>query len=319
MVERRIDSLELSRPVSLCTPDGRLDRAAIGWSRRPLQRCNLSGRRLRKKRWEFWGLVSRDAILQFTVADIDYAKFAAVTFIELAGGRRVEHGAFARGLALGDTVEDGAIEVPALGLAIAREHSGTRLDAKFSALGGARLDAEIFVEPAHESLNVVVPWSDALFQFTSKHIGRRARGRVTVDGKMFSFDDALAALDFGRGVWPYRAHWRWAVAQLPGGGFNLGAEWTRGTGATENGLFLDGTLHKISGERALTDLAAHGPGCDLRFTPKISRRVQLPLGLLSARLDWACGTWSGTLTADDGATLTLDGAPGWNEELRARW
>ena len=36
---------ELTTPVDLCTPDGALlNRAALGWSRRPLHRANLLGR-----------------------------------------------------------------------------------------------------------------------------------------------------------------------------------------------------------------------------------------------------------------------------------
>lgn len=41
---------ELTDPVTLCLPNGRLNLAAVGWSRNPLHRCNLTGRRLAKKR-----------------------------------------------------------------------------------------------------------------------------------------------------------------------------------------------------------------------------------------------------------------------------
>jgi len=33
----------LSAPVELCLPDGRLNPAAIGWTRRPLHTANLRG------------------------------------------------------------------------------------------------------------------------------------------------------------------------------------------------------------------------------------------------------------------------------------
>ena len=34
--------------------------------------------------------------------------------------------------------------------------------------------------PGHESLNVVIPWSDERFNFTSKHQARSAHGSLTV-------------------------------------------------------------------------------------------------------------------------------------------
>ncbi|MEV5398578.1 hypothetical protein AB0N26_20700 [Streptomyces cellulosae] len=35
---------EITSPVDLCLPDGRLNPAAVGWTRRPLHRANLRGR-----------------------------------------------------------------------------------------------------------------------------------------------------------------------------------------------------------------------------------------------------------------------------------
>jgi hypothetical protein len=43
---------EIVEPVDLCEPGGGLAEAAIGWSRRPLHRCNLPLRW--RKRWDWW-------------------------------------------------------------------------------------------------------------------------------------------------------------------------------------------------------------------------------------------------------------------------
>ena len=55
--------------------------------------------------------------------------------------------------------------------------------------------------------------------------------------------------DFGRGLWPYRSFWNWGVATGVQDGVriavNVGARWTTGTGVNENGILLDGRLHKI--------------------------------------------------------------------------
>lgn len=64
----------------------------------------------------------------------------------------------------------------------------------------------------HETLNVVIPWSDSLYQFASKHKARPAHGTLQVGGK-----------------------------------------WSVGTGATENGVFVDGRLSKIGRVRDAED------------------------------------------------------------------
>src|SRR5438034_712492 len=78
-------------PVALCRPDGRLDPAAVGWSRRPLHRCNLRGRWPRKKRWDFWGITTDTHFLAVTYGAADYLGTVAVAFLDYAVGRRVEH------------------------------------------------------------------------------------------------------------------------------------------------------------------------------------------------------------------------------------
>src|SRR3972149_4471969 len=62
---------ELTAPVLLCSPDGRLNRQAIGWSRHPLHRCNLPPSLARKKKWNYWAVTSNDLLVSATVADIE--------------------------------------------------------------------------------------------------------------------------------------------------------------------------------------------------------------------------------------------------------
>ena len=65
---------------------------------------------------------------------------------------------------------------------------------------------------------------------------------------------AWGVLDVGRGRWPYRTNWNWgggaghAAPEGPVVGLQLGGKWTEGTGATENGVIVDGRLTKIGVE-----------------------------------------------------------------------
>ena len=66
----------------------------------------------------------------------------------------------------------------------------------------------------HESLSVVIPWSDRRFQCTTKDNTRPATGSVRWDGREWTFDGpghAYGCLDFGRGKWQYRTVWNWTL------------------------------------------------------------------------------------------------------------
>ncbi|MFH2007238.1 MAG: DUF2804 domain-containing protein, partial [bacterium] len=253
---------ELTEPVALCDPEGRLNPEAVGWSRRPLHRCNLRGAWGRKKRWEYWCVTTEDLLLSVTYADLDYLGLATVLFHDLRTGRSAEKGVLipgAVGFRLSETVSGQSVRFrfPGLALDLVEEPDGTRLSVRFRNLRGQRLAADVLVQRPtdHETLNVVVPWSGGRFQFTSKQNTLPAVGEVTLDGRRFAFgphNQAFGCLDFGRGIWPTDTVWNWGSASgVQGGrtertvGLQLGGQWTDGTGQTENGLVVDGRLSKI--------------------------------------------------------------------------
>jgi len=247
----------------------------------------------------------------------------------------------ARAMRFPETVGGGDMHFEAadLQLSIAEQPAGTRLRAGFHTRAGRHLEAEVLVtRPAgHETLNVVIPWSDRCFQFTSKQNTRPALGSAVLDGKTYRFDagnHAYGCLDFGRGIWPYRTCWNWGAASgLQEGrvvGLNLGGQWTDGTGMTENGLCIDGRLHKISEplvwEYDRTDFrrpwrirAPQTRRVDLQFTPTIEESQRFELGLVGTELHWVLGHFNGTVVTDGGETLGAQQLLGWAEEHRARW
>jgi hypothetical protein len=334
---------ELHTNVALCTRRGELDPAAVGWSRRPLHDGALPAGFPRRKRWEYWGVLTERHMLSVCVADIDYAGLGFVSVVSLHDGRAFDAlgvTALGRGARLPDRVGGGAIRFEQGGVRIflEPEEAGTRLRAQARSLRGERVEIELMVDRPRDTLNVAVPLAGRCFQLTSKHVGLGARGAVNWDGADLDLADAAACLDFGRGVWPYGTRWRWAAASGVAEGhdvaLNLGGLWTDGTGVTENGFWVDGRLHKLSGDLAFVrersagalgfatvdrGWTIRGDGVDLRLTPLRRRRVGLDLGALAARLDWCAGTFSGSLRAEDGASVRVDGLRGWAEEMHARW
>ena len=331
---------ELVVPVDLCDPRGRLAADAVGWSRRPLVRANLRGHWPRKKRWNFWNWISPRFVFSVTLADIDYAAFCQVTFIDFASGRSLGGMAFARPGSL-DLPEE--VERPVAfrggGMTYANVTDGGDLKVDFAgtAKGGARIVADFVVRrpPGQESLNVVVPWSATRFQLNSKHNSMPCEGAVTVDGQRYVMDPAEchAVQDFGRGLWPYHSFWNWGVATgVQDGvriGVNVGARWTTGTGVNENGLFVDGRLHKIMEDlrweydpgdwmRPWRVRAEHSGVVDLVLEPIHAHRVHTSVGLLSTGGVCSFGRWSGTIRVDGQARPIRD-LIGWAEEFSHRW
>ncbi len=329
---------EITDETRLCTSGGDLDPAAVGWTRRPLHVSNLH-RWARTKRWEYWCVQTPELVLAITVSDLEYAGLHAVYVLDPSGR---EHGATHLAplgrVELPERCCGGPVRVRSRHLSIDIEPGEqTVLRAGTDTLG-----AEIVVDrsPDHESLGVVVPWSRRRFQYTVKQNTMPARGWVDVEGQRRTVDgpDAWAALDHGRGRWPYRVLWNWGsgsgYARMDGArrvvGVQLGGAWTDGTGSTENALVVDGVVHVIPNDLRweydrtswtapwrVTDPVAGR--VDLELRPTHERRDRMQLGVLFNETHQCFGTWHGVMVDDDGSPVLIDGVRGWAEEVRNRW
>lgn len=341
---------EITEPVDLARPDGRrLDAAALGWSRRPLHRANLRGCWGRNKRWDYWAILAGDVAISAVYADVDYLGLADVWWADLAAGHEGGNGLRipgARGMALPERPGTAPLRVRREGfeLEIRDDAAGdTHIDARWHERDGrpASLEATVELPEGHESLNVVIPWSDRRFQYTSKHQARPARGELVVGERRVRFggapagDEAWGVLDVGRGRWPYRTRWNWgggagrAGAQGPVVGLQIGGRWTVGTGFTENGVIVDGRLTKLGGELVwdydwdapLRPWRVEDPDGRLRLelAPRYDRHSRTELGILGTEVHQVFGTWSGVFQPDQGAAIELSGLQGFAEESRSRW
>lgn len=336
---------ELTAPVDLCTASGTLAADARGWSRVPLHTCNLTGRFGRNKRWDYWGILAGDLAISCTFSNVDYLGIVDVWWCELATGRtggRAANVPFGRGIRLPDRpgTEPLHFESRRLVVDLVDDDGGTQLRVYWTERDGTpgRLDAYVELPAGHESLNVVIPWSDTTFQYTSKHQARPARGELVVGAAVRTFGgdagSAWGVLDVGRGRWPYRTNWNWGGGGGVGSdghvvGLQLGGKWTVGTGATENGIIVDGRLSKIGDELewsyrwdrpdAPWTVRAPDGSLDLELTPTYVKPTDLNIGVMAMIVRQSFGTWRGTVRTDDGLAVTFDGIPGFAEECRAKW
>lgn len=334
---------ELFEPVELATPDGRLNRAAVGWSRHPLHTCRLTwGERL-PKRWNYWCFTGPEHLVYIAVSDRGLVAVGSVGFLRYADQRFFDHAVeTAPGIAMPDTVR-GDLRFERPGLTITMTETGptlTRLEAVGTMADSTEVHAVVDVErpPSHETLNVVIPWSDDLYQFTSKQECLPVTGTLRVGDEVFHLEpgQSYGTLDYGRGFWPRQSIWNWAAASgVQSGrtiGLNLGGKWTDGTNMNENGYVIDGRLVKIH-EDLVWDYddrdfmkpwriyAPHSDAIDVRFATLFERRSETGSVALNydRRVSQVFGHFSGYVRDHDGSKIELTDLFGWAEELTATW
>jgi hypothetical protein len=231
------------------------------------------------------------------------------------------------------------VERDGLELDLRDDARGTRIRAAWSDRDGraGRLDVTVLQPAGHESLNVVIPWSDTLFNFTSKHQARPAYGELVVGERRWTIGgaagDAWGVLDVGRGRWPSEITWNWG-----GGagrvddhvvGIQIGGKWTDGTGFTENGVLVDGHLTKLGRElrwdydfdHPMRPWRVDDPGGRLHLvlTPRFDKHSKVAGRKRGSETHQVFGTWSGEVTSGDGQRLEFTDLQGFAEEARQHW
>lgn len=337
---------ELFDPVDLCTADGaKLNPDARGWSRRPLHRANLHGQLGRNKRWDYWAILAGDVVVSTVYADIDHFGLADVWWADLTTGRAGGAGVLvaAEEVSLPERCGTEPLHLAHadLGLDITDDHGGTHLVARWREPDGrtGALDVVVALPAGHESLNVVIPWDDEQFNFTSKHQARPATGTLTVGDLRWDIGgpagDAWGVLDVGRGRWPSTIRWNWGGGAGRSGdheiGLQFGAKWTEGSGFTENGFLVDGTLTKIGRELRwdydwddpLSPWRITDPGgqLDVTLTPRYDKHTKVggDEDDFGSETHQVFGTFAGSVRTDEGETFTFDAVQGFAEEARQRW
>ncbi len=336
-----IDQIEITEEVDLCDDKGHLNPEAIGWSRHPYHRCNLKGSWPRKKKWNYWAFVSPECVFSITLADIDYIGLYGVYFYDFETQVKYETGfitPFGKGIELGECVEE-SVEFHNRKLDIELIHEKDHIQVKFSSdnMEGKKVvaDFKILKPEGHETLNVVIPWSEKRFQFTSKQNTLPLEGSIFVDDREYILNPktCFGILDFGRGKWPYHVDWNWGSFSGWQGdhlvGINIGGQWTEGTGYTENGLCIDGKLYKIPEELVIefnsddyTDpWVVKSPKTnmlELKLFPEWDRYSNMNLGILKTTTHQCFGRADGVVRFD-GKEIKLNGIQGWIEDCHQKW
>lgn len=333
---------EILEVVNLCNNNGKINDESIGWSRNPIINCNLKGKWLRKKKWNYWCITNNECLFSVTISNIDYVGMAFVYFLDFKTQKFIEKTImtpFGRGYSMPETVQDSvSFKNSKIELHFIGEENSTQIVAKCSDFMGSLMEAnfKVIYPEGHETLNVVVPWNKKSFQFTSKHECLPVEGMLKVGDSVYSFnpENTFACLDFGRGIWPYKTNWNWAngsgIIKDRRIGFNLGAKWTDGTGMTENCIIVDGKITKLSEdiifEYDSTDFmnpwnikTSITNRINLKFVPFYERIAKSNLIILKSEVHQMIGHFSGNIETDAGECIHIDDILGCSEEHFGQW
>ena len=247
---------EIKVETYLCENDGKLNNNAIGWARKPLFISNIPSSD-RTKKWNYWCVMSEKCLFSATISEKNGDLVCFIYYIDYITKSYVEKTWVIQNsteVKMTSNVEE-SLEIAnnELKISFKYENEAVLIDLESDDFEGHRLQAKLKIhyKADMESLNVVIPWSEHLFQYTSKQLGLPAEGELYIDNQQYTFNSMknFAVLDFGRGIWPRETIWNWGMASgVHDGkviGINFGGKWTDGTGMCENGVLIDNRIYKI--------------------------------------------------------------------------
>ena len=321
-----------------------------GWARHLLpiyKREYVKASKLRLKEWDYYMITDGHIGLALTIADNGYMGLDSVSFLNFDEGwekTKSPMRLFPMGKTdLPATSAEGASEIAKGGYAMAFYHEDGVRKLTFHMdqfLGKDAIEGmiELSDEP-DESMVIATPFEKpAHFYYNQKINCMRASGWIELGEKRYELtkDHFFAVLDWGRGVWTYHNTWYWGSAsgELDGVpfGWNIGYGFGNTDAASENVLFYDGKIHKLS------EVSFNIPQKDgkddflspwtftsddnrfyMVFTPVLDRAACMNVGVLKSDQHQVFGRFTGRITLDDGTVLPVKEFFGFAEKVENKW
>ena len=330
--------------------DQKGDLAEPGWARSLLPvycRDEIKAGKLRIKEWDYYLITDGHIGLALTIADNGYMGLDSISFLHFDEGweqTKSPMRLFPRGkTGLPETSVDGASEIARGGYAMAFYHEDDARCLTFHMDNFRGKDAiegivRLTDEP-RESIVIATPFDKPKhFYYNQKINCLRAEGWIELGDRRFELapDRFFAVLDWGRGVWTYHNTWYWGSASglLDGVpfGWNIGYGFGNTAAASENALFYDGTLHKLS--RVTFEIPQKDGKYDylapwkftsddnrfyMDFTPVLDRSACMNVGVLKSDQHQVFGHFTGRVTLDDGTVLPVRDFFGFAERVENKW
>lgn len=170
--------------------------------------------------------------------------------------------------------------------------------------------------------------------FTRKTSPIPLHGTISCKGTTYALSSPshMGLMDWTAGFMRRETFWNWAAiaATMPDGrslGLNLSCG-VNETSFTENAFWIDGRLTKVGTVQfdfnpddfyAPWTITAPDGKIKLNFQAGRHRAENINAGLVATKFNQMMGVFNGTLTTDEGETITITDCPGWTEDHYAKW
>lgn len=297
------------------------------------------------REWEFFTVLTEDYVINFTVAEIGFASFCSVDYIDFASGTKKIGFAYEVGTGeLIDMTPDnfGRMACTEDGREVMiYEREGDKRVLTFNLEGGIFADdmsgrIELEQKRSMDFMALATPFaeSEQMFFYEQKISGMPAAGTAVIDGQTIELPQgkAFAVMDWGRGAWPDKLNWRWGsgsgIIEGKVVSFNIGNGFGDMSAASENLIVYDGVGHKIDRVTWRYDsedytkpwqFTSNDGRFEMTLVPVYDQNMDVDMLFKYGVLHKVYGSFSGTLTLDDGRTIAVENMMGFAEEVFISW
>lgn len=344
---------EIVKEADLFDPDG--DLIQSGWARRLLLNYNREMMRagsFRVKEWDCYVIMNPEFSVSLIISDVGYFGMATVDWRDFKndeGSSGIAIRFFTRGkLNLPRTADIGDVFFSRGSKWVKFERNEvtgpnrviTFNFPKFKYRGHKGITGEITLHqpPKLDTMVNVIPFKSSIqFVYVQKIMCMPATGTVTVGGENYEFlgekNNSWGALDWSRGVFPYKTQWWWAYASgiVNGVPFGFNIDYGFGTESSKSMLFYDGKGHHLDevtykwDEKDLMKpwhFTSNDGRVELQLEPVHKHKMSLNILFLSTKGFNIFGYYTGDVVLDDGTKIHIDRSDnlfGSAEYYRHRW
>ena len=311
-------------------------------------RSRIAAGRRRIKEWDYYAVCNDRFALALTVDHNGYMTMDSISLLDFDANSQVTKSVmglpFMSPRDLPPTSAKGDIRVQGKEYMLSFENDGISRHLSgymnhFTREGTVAFDLTLTDAPK-ETMVIVTPFKDhpKAFYYNQKINCMRVEGAVTLGSKEYrcSPEDTFAVLDWGRGVWTYDNTWYWGSASgLAGGkpfGFNIGYGFGDTSAASENVLFYEGKIHKLSrvefhipmkdGKEDYMSpwtFTSDDGRFEMEFRPVMDRSARINVGIICSDQHQVFGRFTGTVILDNGQKLQISSLTGFAEKVRNKW
>lgn len=199
---------------------------------------------------------------------------------------------------------------------------------------GIKLDLQLTEPDAFQPLRICTRTGYSGWAYTQKATALPVSGTIAWQGRHYRIDSQTsnANHDWSCGYMRRETAWNWgSLSGFLADGRRVGLNLAAGvneTGFSENGFWVDGKLHRVGSVQfdfrrkdrmQPWQIRSGDDRVALRFEPEGQRSERINALIVASNFTQLFGRYHGTLTTEQGETLTLDGQPGFAEDHYAKW